>query len=254
MRATVSNILECTDFAGMGSTIDTPSPTTNGTYTNGATTTTGTPRTSTQAIPIPAASSSARPIILHLGDKITYNHHLLVRLLTQFTIIHPARSDLDRQTFSNHLKDRTWGDFSAIMKPFWGTGGDMHPWDEELIDLLPSSMKVMAGAGAGFDWVDVNALARRGIIYCNGAHVSTESVANTALYHLISVFNHATYSSIAARSLSPKKFQEAHTQVPKISHNPLGCTLGIVGLGSIGQGSPGDEHMVSRYYAQIIRA
>ena len=73
-----------------------------------------------------------------------------------------------------------------------------------------------------------------GILYCNGAHASTESVTNTALYHLISVFTHATYSALAARSLSRKNFQEAHTQIPKISHNPAGHTLGIVGLGNIG--------------------
>ena len=48
------------------------------------------------------------------------------------------------------------------MKPFWSSGSQMHPWDRELIELLPSSMKVMAGAGAGYDWVDDGALAERG--------------------------------------------------------------------------------------------
>ena len=153
MPATVSDILHCTDFAGMASTA--PPPMTNGVLTNGATST-------AYALPASSTSSPAKPSILHLGDEITYNPDIFARLVSQFDIIHPHPSDLARQTFRHHLREHTWGNFSAIMKPFWSTGGDMHPWDEELIDLLPSSMKVMAGAGAGFDWVDVNALARRG--------------------------------------------------------------------------------------------
>ncbi|KAL9123498.1 MAG: hypothetical protein Q9217_007068 [Psora testacea] len=227
MRAGVSDILHSTDLAEMGSTA--PAPTTTRAFTNGTTFTTPPP------LPLNStASSPSRPAILHLGDDITYNRKIFDRLASQFNIIHPSPADLDRHTFKNHLRERTWGNFSAIIKPSWSTGGEMHPWDEELIDLLPLSMKVMAGAGAGFDWVDVNALAKRGILYCNGAHASTESVTNLALQHLISVFNHATYSLLAARSLSPKAFWEAHTQIPRISHNPSGHTLGIVGLGKIG--------------------
>lgn len=43
----------------------------------------------------------------------------------------------------------------------------MSPWNKELIDLLPSSCKIYASAGAGFDWVDTEALAKRGVVYCN---------------------------------------------------------------------------------------
>lgn len=39
----------------------------------------------------------------------------------------------------------------------------MGRWDLELIDLLPRSMKVMASAGAGFDWVDTDILGRHGL-------------------------------------------------------------------------------------------
>ena len=48
------------------------------------------------------------------------------------------------------------------MRPFWNTGKDMGEWDRELIELLPEGMKVMASAGAGFDWVDVACLADHG--------------------------------------------------------------------------------------------
>ena len=38
----------------------------------------------------------------------------------------------------------------------------MARWDRELIELLPQSMKVMASAGAGYEWVDVDVLAEYG--------------------------------------------------------------------------------------------
>ena len=39
----------------------------------------------------------------------------------------------------------------------------MKPWNKELIELLPDSMRVMASAGAGYDWVNVRCLAEHGI-------------------------------------------------------------------------------------------
>lgn len=38
----------------------------------------------------------------------------------------------------------------------------MGKWDEELIRLLPESVKVFASAGAGYDWVDTKSLGERG--------------------------------------------------------------------------------------------
>lgn len=175
-----------------------------------------------------------KPTILHLGDPILYDHTLYSQLSSKYTIINPPASSLQRSAFKQHLKDRTWEDFSAIMRPFWNTGGEMGRWDRELIELLPTSMRVMASAGAGFDWVDTGVLAEFGILYCNGAHASTESVADMALYHIISVFRHMTWSSLAARSNNPVEWINAHHQIPFESHNPRGHTLGIIGLGNIG--------------------
>lgn len=43
-----------------------------------------------------------------------------------------------------------------------------------------------------------------------------------------------TTSQLAARSLSAVQFNDAHYNLPVRSHNPLGHTLGIIGLGDIG--------------------
>ena len=55
-----------------------------------------------------------------------------------------------------------------------------------------------------------------------------------ALYHIISVFRNMTWSQLAARALNADRWWNAHYNVPIVSHNPRGHTLGIIGLGNIG--------------------
>lgn len=109
----------------------------------------------------------------------------------------------------------------------------MGQWDEKLISILPSSVRIFASAGAGFNWADVDALGRRKIWYANGAGASDEAVSDTGLYMILSVFRNFTRSQLAARTCDPTKFNEAHKGIAPISKNPRGHILGIVGLGNI---------------------
>ncbi|KAI4166177.1 MAG: hypothetical protein LQ342_000063 [Letrouitia transgressa] len=177
---------------------------------------------------------SVKPTVLFLGDNVIHNHDIYDRLSTQFHIIQPPPADLDRPAFLRHLEKKTWGEFQAIMRPSWHTGGEMGQWDRELIELLPDEVKVYASAGAGYDWVDVSCLAEHGILYCNGAGASSEAVGDMALYHIISVFRNMTWSFLSARSGDPKAFAHAHHHSPTTAHNPRNHSLGIMGLGNIG--------------------
>lgn len=107
-------------------------------------------------------SSSSKPIVLHIGDPIKYNPQTYALLSQQFTVVRPSAAERERGEFMRALRERRWGDFSAIFRPFWGTGGEMGQWDAELISLLPPSVKVFASAGAGFDWADTVTLGKRG--------------------------------------------------------------------------------------------
>ncbi|KAL8665094.1 MAG: hypothetical protein Q9202_002494 [Teloschistes flavicans] len=189
-------------------------------------------------IDVPIAMSpshlSNRPRILFLGKEILYNPSIYKRLLSQFEIVQPSLQDLQREPFMQHLRDGTWGDFQAIMRPSWHSGNEMERWDSETIELLPRGLKVFASAGAGYDWVDTACLAKHGILYCNGAGASTEAVGDMALHHIISVFRNMSQSASAARSLCPEAFLAAHHNLPATSYNPRNHTLGIVGLGQIG--------------------
>lgn len=109
----------------------------------------------------------------------------------------------------------------------------MSPWNSELINLLPSSCKIYASAGAGFDWVDTTSLAKRGIVYCNAGAACTESVADSAIWLILSLFRDFTWSALAARSCKPENFADAQRRAA-LTRNPRGHSLGIIGLGKIG--------------------
>ena len=111
-------------------------------------------------------------------------------------------------------------------------------------DLLPASCKIYASAAAGYDWVDVERLAKRGVVYCNAAAACTESVADAAIYLIISTFRHFSKSALAARSCDPARFRKAQFGIGNSTVNPRGHTLGIIGLGRIGQRIAQKAHAV----------
>jgi hypothetical protein len=142
-----------------------------------------TPRSTSPAPPLPdllsplaaamrlAASGGStggatRPRVLHIGDPIKYNHDTYESFAAQCDVVRPSTPERGRPEFAKALRERRWGDFAAIFRPFWGTGGEMGQWDAELIGLLPESVRVFASAGAGFDWADTKLLAEKGRIFC----------------------------------------------------------------------------------------
>lgn len=137
-----------------------------------------TPRSSSPAPPVPSltpdatittiplrpgpTSVASRPIVLHIGDPIKYNPTTYTAFSLTFEVVRPSTVERERGEFIRALKEKRWGDFSAIFRPFWGTGGEMGRWDAELINLLPDSVRVFASAGAGFDWADTKLLGEKG--------------------------------------------------------------------------------------------
>lgn len=109
--------------------------------------------------------SPRKPIVLHIGDPIQYNPDIYERFESQFTVVRPSTEERQRDAFLQALRERKWGDFDAVFRPFWNTGGEMGRWDAEMIPLLPKSLKVFASAGAGYDWADVDLLGKAGWSY-----------------------------------------------------------------------------------------
>ncbi|KAL2141200.1 hypothetical protein VTI28DRAFT_2706 [Corynascus sepedonium] len=225
-----------------------------------------TPRSSSPAPPVPGlfshvtqstistpsdAAVPRRPIVLHIGDPIKYNPKTYAEFSNAFEVIRPSAAERERSEFIRALKERRWGDFSAIFRPFWGTGGEMGRWDAELIGLLPDTVKVFASAGAGFDWADTKLLGEKGIIYCNSGLAAAEAVADFAVAMIISTFRHLPWCMTAATfpprnpssadtthtddARAREAFQSCHAHATAASHNPRGHVLGLIGFGNIGQ-------------------
>ena len=73
----------------------------------------------------------SKPIILHLGGDVRWNHDLYNKLQDIFEV---RRShSMGREEFIEALKTKTFGDFYGIYRPFMASGGEMSPWDAELM-------------------------------------------------------------------------------------------------------------------------
>lgn len=182
------------------------------------------------------AAAAKKPVVLHIGDPIQYNPQTYAALSSSFTVIRPSAAERARPQFLSALRERRWGDFDAVLRPFWGTGGEMGRWDGELVSLLPESVRVFASAGAGFDWADIELLGGRGIVYCNGGLAAAEAVADFAVALVIGTFRALPYCMASASSRGDRKtFEKCHEDATPRSRNLRSQTLGLVGLGNIGQ-------------------
>lgn len=106
--------------------------------------------------------SESKPTVLHIGDPIKHNPDIYERFSSEFNVIRPSKEERQRPAFLQALTERRWGDFHAVFRPFWNTGGEMGQWDRELVSLLPESVKIFASAGAGYDWACTDVLAEHG--------------------------------------------------------------------------------------------
>ncbi|KAI0904697.1 hypothetical protein F4823DRAFT_567474 [Ustulina deusta] len=190
-------------------------------------------RATSLTVPVPA--SGPKPIVLHIGDPVQYNPATYAEFAAQFDVVRPSAEERARAAFAAALREKRWGDFAAIFRPFWATGGEMGSWDAELIALLPDSVRVFASAGAGFDWADVELLGEKGIVYCNSSPAAAEAVADFAVALVISTFRALPYCIASAAAASPASFQAAHEGSAALSRNLRGHVLGLVGFGNIGQ-------------------
>ncbi len=106
--------------------------------------------------------SPPKPIVLHIGDPVKWNTDFYDQFSADFTVVRPSAEERQRDEFMKGLREKRWGNFSAIFRPFWNTGGEMGRWDKELVPLIPPECRIFASAGAGFDWADIDILAERG--------------------------------------------------------------------------------------------
>ncbi|GAA5868591.1 hypothetical protein JCM8547_003197 [Rhodosporidiobolus lusitaniae] len=176
-------------------------------------------------------SSSSRPRVLLLGEAPIYQLDLWKAFQQKFDVVSADLSS--RDGFIEALNNETYGSFSAIIKPAVESGNGANPWNSELISHLPSSVKVFASAGAGFDYLSVPALNDCGIAFANSRGAGDTATSDLALFLILSVFRLTSWSEWAARTGDPNIFDDVHNEIGKKAVNPRGRTLGAVGFGAI---------------------
>ena len=98
---------------------------------------------------------------------------------------------------------------------------------QEIIDA-GTNLKLIVRAGVGLDNVDVEYAQSKGIVVCNTPAASSNSVAELALGHLLSLARHIGRGTV---SLKSGKWEKKASKGVEIDGKPLG----IIGIGRIGQ-------------------
>lgn len=105
--------------------------------------------------------------------------------------------------------------------------------DQDFLDAAPK-LKLVCEAGTGINNINVNLCEERGVIVRNVAGYSTDSVAQTAWMHILNLsgraFHYQNFVTSGAYSKNPVHVDFAHPFTEL-----AGKTLGIVGMGAIGQ-------------------
>ncbi|RAR10367.1 tartrate dehydrogenase [Stemphylium lycopersici] len=131
-----------------------------------------------------------------------------------------------RQEFFTDV-GKKYGDIKAIYRTS-ASGAVAGNFDKEFIDHLPPSLKFICHNGAGYDQIDVDACAARGITVTYAPDPVTAATADLTLFLLLG----------ALRQLNPSFNQLRSGQFKKgvnFGHDPQGKTLGILGMGRIGR-------------------
>lgn len=105
--------------------------------------------------------------------------------------------------------------------------------DQAFLDAAPR-LKLICEAGTGMNNIDLKLCTERGVIVRNVAAYSTDSVAQTAWMHILNLvggaFHYQDFVRSGAYSRNPVHVDFKHPFIEL-----AGKTLGIVGMGAIGQ-------------------
>jgi glyoxylate reductase len=103
--------------------------------------------------------------------------------------------------------------------------------DDDTLDLFPN-LKIVANYGVGYDSVDVEACAARGVVVTNTPGVLTAATADLAFALLLAVRRRIV---IVDRAVRDGRWHGGWADPDFLGRDVSGSTLGIVGFGRIGQ-------------------
>ncbi|KAJ4355530.1 uncharacterized protein N0V89_003547 [Didymosphaeria variabile] len=100
-------------------------------------------------------------------------------------------------------------------------------FNDELLDVLPKSLKFICHNGAGYDNIDVPACTKRGISVSSTPIAVDDATADVAIFLMLGALRNITHSFQAVRQ---GKWRGNFA----LGHDPKNKVLGILGMGGIG--------------------
>ncbi|KAF7359507.1 D-isomer specific 2-hydroxyacid dehydrogenase [Mycena sanguinolenta] len=136
----------------------------------------------------------------------------------------------NREQFLSECKSRKLDGVVVICDRAPASMATTGPFDEELIQALPKTLKFICHNGAGYDSIDVAACTARGILVSNCPAVVDDATADTAIFLILAALRGFNNGILAIRNGTWK------SKVPPdpLGHDPQGKTLGILGMGGVG--------------------
>lgn len=105
--------------------------------------------------------------------------------------------------------------------------------DAELIEGAGSNLKMIANFGTGVDNIDLDAAQRRGIVVTNTPGVLTEDTADMTMALMLAVPRRLLEGAIYLND--PQNSWQGWSPTWMLGHRLYGKSLGIIGMGRIGQ-------------------
>lgn len=167
-------------------------------------------------------SAPARPGLLLVGS-LQHTQQECERLRTKYDVLQFTGN---RNEFLQNCKQGNFNHVAGLYRT--NSTKETGPFDKELVLSLPDSLKYIGLNGAGYDGMDISACTERNIRISNTPNVVANATADVAMFLLLGALRHAM---IPLQALRDGRWKEG----APLGHDPYGKTLGILGMGAIGQ-------------------
>ena len=132
-----------------------------------------------------------------------------------------------RPDFITRCKDGEYDDVVGLYRSNT-SAAETGPFDQEIISILPRSLRYICHNGAGYDNIDVEACTQRGIQISSTPIAVDNATADVGIFLMLGALRYATEPISAVR----RGDWRGKTQ---LGHDPNGKVLGILGMGGIGR-------------------
>ncbi|KAF2087096.1 hypothetical protein K490DRAFT_65961 [Saccharata proteae CBS 121410] len=141
-----------------------------------------------------------------------------------------ARREYATGTRADFLARCRDGEFDGVVAVYRSNESTKYtgPFDQELVDALPESVKWICHNGAGYDNIAVEACTKRGISVSNTPIAVNDATADMAMWLMLGALRRISIPSHSVR------IGEWRGDKFTLGHDPKNKTLGILGMGGIG--------------------